>query len=180
MPRTVESGACLGRGIYLRDDIARRRIVLAIFVVSSLVAVLVGSWTLGTLDRYRQTARSIRGLDVAIETVDWNRGERRLDMELKMSNGGTLDVFLDHTRFSVYVAGTYVATNSDTQLRVRLEPGESATFSYRFTLRQFFADAVQEGFEVPGALWRVRGVVWVDVEGLHTDVPVRTSREVAP
>ncbi len=159
-------------GVPSRDKLL---IVILVLLVASLIGI--GALTLGTVDRYFETARSVRGLEISIGDVRWDPQSRRLEMEIVATNGGGLDIFLDDIRFSVYIDGVYVATNTDTRMGKLLDPTETATFTYAFTLRPFFADEIDRGLDEGDGTWGIRGVVWVDVDGLRSDIPVAARKD---
>ncbi len=152
--------------------------MLVLLVALVFAALLLGSWTIQTVDRYLQTATSVRGLRFDIGDITWEDSPRRLHLDLGITNEGALDVYLDHTRFSVYIAGNYVATNTDTDISKTLAPQEDIVLPYVFTLRPFFADALRDGLSETGAVWALRGVIWVDVDGLRSDIPLVVRKEV--
>ena len=146
-------------------------------IVTGVLAALLLHWTLGVIDLYANTAQSVRFAQFEVDSLDWDQGSRTMELTLEVVNGGTMDILLESSRFSVYINGVYVATNTETVMNQRLEPGEGAKFQHRLVLRQFFADEIQEGLRAESPTWSVRGNVWLSVGAIKTDVPLRIHWE---
>ncbi|MFP4200494.1 MAG: hypothetical protein ACLFS8_03650 [Clostridia bacterium] len=164
----------------MSSTVRDRRILFALLALSLVMAVILGRWALFAVDRNLHTATSMRRLEFSIRQVDWEADGRDLDLLLEVYNGGNLEITVDEMRFSIYIEDEYVSTNTDTRVAETLSSGESSRVPYSFTLRPHFADIVERGRESSDADWSIRGVAWINVQGMSRRVPVTVRKEVAP